>query len=199
MARNYKELQTKMDPARRATTQQRVRQELQRMALEELRNAKQATQTEMAELLDLPQSSICRIEQRADMYLSTLRNYIQAMGGVLQVQAIFPDGGTVILNRFGDYEDQPYVVSAQAESNGTYRLLARPWHNQGDLLSTGALKISGFMKTMKALHLAEPQISSIRKNIEEAGKTDIGGIAGHQKVFSAPDLVAAGFEATAPE
>ncbi len=198
MARNYKELQAKIDPARRATTQQRVRQELQTMALEELRNAKQATQTEMAELLDLPQSSISRIEQRTDMYLSTLRNYIQAMGGVLQVQAIFPDGGTVILNRFGDYEDQPYVVSAQAESNGTYRLVARPWHNQGDLLSTGALKVSGFMKTMKALHLAESQISAIRKNVEEAGTTEIGGVAG-QKVFSAPDLVAAGFEATAAE
>jgi DNA-binding XRE family transcriptional regulator len=199
MARNYKELQAKMDPASRAANQHRVRQELHRMALEELRNAKQATQTDMAELLDVPQSSICRIEQRADMYLSTLRNYIQAMGGVLQVQAIFPDGGTVILNRFGDYEDQPYVVFAQAESNGTYRLLARPWHNRGDLLSTRPLKASGFMKAMKALHLAESQIAAIRKNVEEAGKTEISGVAGHQKVFSAPDLVAAGFEATAPE
>lgn len=198
MARNYKELQAKMDPARRATNQHRVRQELQRMALEELRNAKQATQTDMAELLDVPQSSISRIEQRADMYLSTLRNYIQAMGGVLQVQAIFPDGGTVILSRFGDYEDQPYVVYAQAESNGTFRLLARPWQNQGDLLSTRVLKVSGFMKAMKALHLAESQISAIRKNVEEAGKSEIGGVAG-LRVFSVPDLVAAGFEAVAPE
>jgi len=73
MARNYKELQAKMDPASRAANQHRVRQEMHRMALEELRNAKQATQTDMAELLDVPQSSICRIEQRADMYLRTLR------------------------------------------------------------------------------------------------------------------------------
>ena len=55
------------------------------------------------------------------------------------------------------------------------------------------------MKAMKALHLAESQIAAIRKNVEEAGKTEISGVAGHQKVFSAPDLVAAGFEATAPE
>jgi DNA-binding XRE family transcriptional regulator len=199
MARNYSELQAKMNPASRASNQHRVRQELQRMALEELRSAKQATQTDMAELLDLPQSSISRIEQRADMYLSTLRNYIQAMGGVLLIQAVFPDGGTVILNRFGDYEDKPYVVYAQSENNGTYRLLARPWQNQGDILSTGILRASGFMKAMKALHLAESQISAVRKNLENNDRTEIGGIGGHQKVFSAPDLVAAGFEASTRE
>src|SRR6202166_4527746 len=118
MSRNFKQLQDRMDPASRDDNRQRVREELQRMTLDELRSAKRLTQADMAEILDVPQSSISRIEQRADMYLSTLRNYIQAMGGVLQVQAIFPDGGTVVLNRFGDYEDQPYVVYAQAESNG---------------------------------------------------------------------------------
>src|SRR5580692_1174118 len=96
MARNYKELQAKMHPADVAENKQRVREERQRMALDELRNAKQLTQADMAELLDVPQSSISRIEQRADMYLSTLRNYVQAMGGVLQIQAVFPEGGTVI-------------------------------------------------------------------------------------------------------
>jgi len=60
------------------------------LALDELRNAKQLTQEDMAELLDVPQSSISRIEQRADMYLSTLRNYVQAMGGTLRIQALFP-------------------------------------------------------------------------------------------------------------
>jgi len=198
MARNYKELQAKMDPASVADNRVRVREELQRMALEELRSAKRATQSDMAELLDVPQSSISRIEQRADMYLSTLRNYIQVMGGVLQIQAIFPDGGAVIINRFGDYEDRPYVVYAQTESNGTYRLRARPWQNEGQWLSTRVLKVSGFMIEMKALHLADHQISAIRKNLESADKAEVGGIAG-QRVFSAPDLVAAGFEAVATE
>jgi len=127
MARNYKELQAIMDPASRAENKQKVRAELQRMALEELRNAKQLTQTDMAEMLDVPQSSISRIEQRADMYLSTLRNYIHAMGGVLQIQAVFPDGGAVVINRFGDYEDQPYQVWAVAEDDGSFRLLATPF------------------------------------------------------------------------
>ena len=106
MARNYKELQAKMNPADVVENRQRVREELQRMALDELRNAKQLTQADMAELLNVPQSSISRIEQRTDMYLSTLRNYVQAMGGVLQIQAVFPEGGAIIINRFGDYEDR---------------------------------------------------------------------------------------------
>ncbi|HVM93221.1 MAG TPA: XRE family transcriptional regulator [Terriglobales bacterium] len=182
-----------MDPASHAENQQRVREELQRMALEELRNAKEATQSDMAELLAVPQSSISRIEQRADMYLSTLRNYIQAMGGVLQIQAMFPDG-TVVINRFGEYEDRPYVVYAQTEGRGSFQLRARPWHNEGEWLCTKILSASGFIKAMKALHLPDPQIAAIRKTLERAEKTEVGGIAG-QRVFSAPDLVAAGFEA----
>jgi len=199
MARNYKELQAKMDPAAVADNRRRVREELQRMALEDLRNAKQATQSDLAELLDVPQSSVSRIEQRADMYLSTLRNYINIMGGVLHIRAEFPDGGTVTINRFGDYEDEPYVVYAHAEGNGSYRLRARPWNNQGKWLSTKALRASGFLKTMKTLRVAEPQISAIRKSLENSSETEIGGIAGAQRVFSAPDLVAAGFEATPAE
>ena len=74
-------------------------------------------QADLAELLNVPQSSISRIEQRTDMYLSTLRNYVQAMGGVLQIQAVFPEGGAIIINRFGDYEDQPYMVVVRTEKN----------------------------------------------------------------------------------
>src|SRR5580658_4003168 len=115
MARNYKELQAKMDPASRADNALRVRDELRRMALDELRNARRLTQTDMAEMLDVPQSSISRIEQRADMYLSTLRNYVHALGGVLQIQVVFPDAGIVAIDRFGEYEDRSYVVRARAE------------------------------------------------------------------------------------
>lgn len=190
MARNFKELQEKMDPAIRSQNRQRVRDELQRMALDELRSAKQLTQADMAEMLDVPQSSISRIERRADMYLSTLRNYIHAMGGALQIQAVFPDGGKVVIDRLGDYENQRYVVWARAEGKGTYRLLARPFQHQGDELSTKALKASGLIKSMKALHLPEPQISAARGNLENGGELRIGDS------FSAADLVAVGLEPT---
>jgi transcriptional regulator with XRE-family HTH domain len=190
MARNFKELQAKMDPARRSENQRRVRDELQRMALDELRSAKQLTQADMAEMLDVPQSSISRIERRADMYLSTLRNYIHAMGGALQIQAVFPDGGAVVIDQLGDYENQTYEVWARAESKGTYRLLARPFQRKGDELSTKALKASGFIKSMKALNLPESQIAYIRKSLENGREVQLGPSVG------APDLVAAGFETT---
>src|SRR5271157_5878334 len=139
MARNYKELQAKMDSASLADNQQRVREELQRMALEELRSAKSLTQSDMAEMLDVPQSSISRIEQRADMYLSTLRNYIHAVGGELRIQAVFPDGGTVVIDRFGEYEERPYTVQAVAEGGGVFRLRALPLHHRGVPYSTKPL------------------------------------------------------------
>ena len=200
MARNYKELQAKMDPASVADNRVRVREELQRMALEELRSAKHLPQADMAEMLGVPQSSVSRIERRADMYLSTLRNYLHAMGGALQIQAVFPDGSAAVIHSFGDYVDQPYLVYARAESGGGYRLYARPFQHHGDPLSTRTFKVSGLVKTMKALHLAESQISNIRTSLENGSEVEIGGrVTGAQRIFKFPDLVAAGFEAAATE
>lgn len=73
MARNHRDLQAKMDPAI-ATENKRVGAELEKMALEEFHGARQLTQAEMAQRLNVPQSSISRLERRTDMYLSTLRN-----------------------------------------------------------------------------------------------------------------------------
>jgi transcriptional regulator with XRE-family HTH domain len=192
MARNFRELQEKMDPASRADNTRSVREELQRMALDELRSAKQLTQAELAEMLDVPQSSISRIEQRADMYLSTLRNYVHAMGGVLRIQVVFPDAGAVTINRFGDYEDRSYVVRIRTESNGTYRLEAQPL-DAGTPLSTKALKLQAFTKTLRALHIPEAQISAIRKSLEGSSSTEISNKSS-RRIFSAPDLIAAGFD-----
>jgi transcriptional regulator with XRE-family HTH domain len=196
MARNFKELQAKMDPASRADNAQRVREELQRMALEELRSAKQLTQSDMAEMLDVPQSSISRIERRADMYLSTLRNYIHAVGGELRIQAVFPDGGTVVIDQFGEYEERSYIVEAIAETGGIFRLRARPLHHEGPPLCTKPFKGSGLTKAMRALHLPEVQIASVKTDLEtNIGRIEIGGSGPSiKRVFSAQDLVAAGFE-----
>lgn len=199
MARNFKELQAKMDPASREDNKQRVREELHRMALDDLRNAQQLTQADMAEMLDVPQSSVSRIERRADMYLSTLRNYIHAVGGELRIQAVFPDGRTAVINRFGDYDYTPYEVDVQGEGDGLYRMVARS-RDEGVTLSTRHLKASGLTKTMRALHLSELQIASIREGMQNAGCVHIGGsVGGIDRIFMTPELVAAGFEETNTE
>jgi hypothetical protein len=96
MARNFKELEARMSPERRARVAARVKEELAKMPLHRLRQARQITQTRLAELLEMDQGNISKLEQRTDMYLSTLRSYIEAMGGSLEIRAIFPDGDVKI-------------------------------------------------------------------------------------------------------
>ena len=92
MARSFKELEAKLSPESRARVAARVKEELAKMPLYQLRNAREMTQTRLAEILNVDQGSISKLEKRTDMYLSTLRSYVEAMGGMLEVRAVFPDG-----------------------------------------------------------------------------------------------------------
>jgi DNA-binding XRE family transcriptional regulator len=91
MARKFKELFDRMPAEDRAEVKAWVAQEIEKMPLRALRSARHQTQTEMAELLEMNQGNISKLEQREDMYLSTLRNYVEAMGGKLEIRAVFPD------------------------------------------------------------------------------------------------------------
>jgi transcriptional regulator with XRE-family HTH domain len=62
------------------------------MALDELRAARALTQEHLLTILGIKQSAISKLERRADMYVSTLRHLIEAMGGQLEIRAVFPDG-----------------------------------------------------------------------------------------------------------
>jgi len=68
------------------------------MPLQELRQARGLSQKMLAELLHVQQPSIAKLEKRTDMYISTLRSHIEAMGGELDVIARFPDGAVKITN-----------------------------------------------------------------------------------------------------
>ena len=61
------------------------------MPLEELRRARQMTQTKLAETLGVNQGEVSKIEHRTDLYLSTLSEYVAALGGTLEIRAVFPD------------------------------------------------------------------------------------------------------------
>jgi DNA-binding XRE family transcriptional regulator len=84
---------------RRARVQARAdRLIAEEMTLRDLRRARDLTQVRMAELLGVGQDNISRLEGRADMLLSTLRSYVQAMGGSLDLVARFPDRPDVSLS-----------------------------------------------------------------------------------------------------
>jgi transcriptional regulator with XRE-family HTH domain len=61
------------------------------LALAELRQACGTTQREVAESLNVSQANVSRIEHEEDLYLSTLRGYVAALGGELELRAVFPD------------------------------------------------------------------------------------------------------------
>lgn len=65
--------------------------------LRRLREARALTQSTLAELLDMDQSEVSRLERRSDMLLSTLRRFVQATGGELHIVVTYPDGGPVSL------------------------------------------------------------------------------------------------------
>jgi DNA-binding transcriptional regulator YiaG len=101
MAKNFKELQAKMSPERRARNAAAAKKMLEEMPLDELREARELTQEQLARVLRVNQAAVSKMERRTDMYLSTLQGIIKAMGGQLEIRAIFPDG-VVLINQFQD-------------------------------------------------------------------------------------------------
>jgi DNA-binding XRE family transcriptional regulator len=99
MARKFKELEENMSPASRARVKARAAKLMEEMALDELRAAREMTQVSLARILNVNQSEISKIENRMDMYVSTLANFVQAMGGELEICAVFPEG-RVRINQF---------------------------------------------------------------------------------------------------
>jgi len=98
MAKKFTELVAKMSPERRTRINNEVKKVLAEMPLQELRNARGLSQQMLAEALHIQQPAIAKLEKRTDMYISTLRSHIKAMGGELEVIARFPDGDVKISN-----------------------------------------------------------------------------------------------------
>lgn len=61
------------------------------VTLTDLRQARGVTQEQLAKAWDVSQENVSRVEHKQDVYLSTLRNYIEALGGRLELMAVFPD------------------------------------------------------------------------------------------------------------
>ena len=98
MAKKFSDLRAKMKPEAQKRAAAMAKTMLAEMPLNELRQARGLSQKMLAEVLQVQQPSIAKIEKRTDMYLSTLRSHIEAMGGELDIVARFPDGSVKISN-----------------------------------------------------------------------------------------------------
>ena len=100
MATKWKDLKHKATPEKREQLKQEALAELdamERTGMAVLRTARHQTQVEVAEHMNIPQSAVSRMERQKDYRLSTLQRYVAALGGRLEMRAVFPDD-TVDLN-----------------------------------------------------------------------------------------------------
>lgn len=90
------------------------------MQLEALRDARRLTQVQLAQLLQISQGAVSKAERRNDMFVSTLREYVRAIGGCLEIRAVFPEG-EVLIDQFNDksFDNK----SADADETDTARKL----------------------------------------------------------------------------
>jgi transcriptional regulator with XRE-family HTH domain len=118
--RNFEDTLAKLSPEVRAEAETLAAQMIAEMALAELRAARELSQEQLASLLNISQPAVAKMERQADMYLSTLRNIVKAMGGTLELVAHFPEGD-VRINQFAELDaasrtSKPKRVSRHAKA-----------------------------------------------------------------------------------
>ena len=96
--KNLDRIRKQLSPARRKRITARAATLItEEKSLQELRQAHKLTQERMAQVLGIGQDSVSRLEQRSDLLISTLRGYVEAMGGRLSLIAEFPNQEPVAL------------------------------------------------------------------------------------------------------
>jgi len=109
--KKFRDLRKKLSPEAKKKVANKTAAMLVEMPLCELRQARHLSQEQLAVVLDKKQGSVSRIEKQTDMYLSTLRSYIEAMGGQLDIIARFPEGD-VHVNQFEQIDENDDYTSA---------------------------------------------------------------------------------------
>lgn len=96
MSTPWNDLKHKSSPKVRAKLKREADAELKRIGFEKLRQAREQTQIGVARKMNIAQGAVSRMEKQSDCLLSTLREYVGALGGRLELRAVFPDGDFVI-------------------------------------------------------------------------------------------------------
>jgi DNA-binding XRE family transcriptional regulator len=106
MATTLRERMAQLPPERRARIEAEAdRLHAEYLTLKDLRKAKALTQEQVAETLGIRQATVAQLEKRSDLLLSTLRGYVEAMGGRLRLMVEFPGRPPVALEGLGDTEE----------------------------------------------------------------------------------------------
>jgi hypothetical protein len=107
MGRTREEIIEALPTARRARIDARAA-ELHREVegLETLRILAERIQEQIAQALGVKQPSLLKIERQTDLYLSTLRGFVEAAGGTLELRVELPDKGVLHLTGIGDLTGQ---------------------------------------------------------------------------------------------
>lgn len=87
----FRDLTANFTPERRTRIAERAAQLREEMTLDELRIARGRSQEAVADALEVGQPAVAKLEQRRDMHVSSLRRYIEALGGELELRAKFGD------------------------------------------------------------------------------------------------------------
>jgi DNA-binding XRE family transcriptional regulator len=102
----------KLPPARQQKVEVRAQELIaEELTLQDIRKAQKLTQEQMATVLNIGQDSISRLEKRSDMMLSTMRSYIEAMGGSLELVARFPQRAPIIITSIKGVAPQAKTAS----------------------------------------------------------------------------------------
>ena len=103
MGRTLKDVMDRLEPDRRARIGAHAEEFHQEyLTLKKLRSHIELTQTALARNMGVAQATIAQLEQRNDIHVSTLRKYVEALGGTLSIIADMPGRGTVPLTGLGD-------------------------------------------------------------------------------------------------
>lgn len=119
MARKFDELRDKMSPERRRRNEVEAARRHLEMTLQELRqNVADLSQDDMAELLDVTQGYVSRLERQDDMLLSRLYAYVQALGGSVEIRAKFPND-EVRITQFDEVKKLKAALAPRAKQKHT--------------------------------------------------------------------------------
>jgi transcriptional regulator with XRE-family HTH domain len=105
MAKKFKNLRQAMSPEAQARSHANAMEMMAALPLAGLRRARHLSQEQLAAELSVKQPAVAKMEKKADMYISTLRRFVEAMGGQLEIRAHFPEGD-VKITQFEDLEDK---------------------------------------------------------------------------------------------